>query len=109
MSFLTTVTLVPSLAGNFRKNIEKSIREKGKLIASLFKHALKISYKYNGDGFAKGKGLTFLYKPLIWLYDKILFKKVREAFGGRLEFFVGGGALLDIELQRFFYAIRIHK
>lgn len=98
---------VPSLAGNFRKNIEKSIREKGKLIASLFKHALKISYKYNGDGFAKGKGLTFLYKPLIWLYDKILFKKVREAFGGRLEFFVGGGALLDIELQRFFYAIGI--
>jgi len=28
-------------------------------------------------------------------------------FGGRLEFFVGGGALLDIELQKFFGAIGI--
>jgi len=98
---------VPSLASNFRKNIEKNIREKGKLIQSLFNHALKISYKYNGNGFVKGKGLTKLYKPLIWLYDKILFSKIREGFGSRLEYFVGGGALLDIELQRFFYAIGI--
>ncbi|MBQ1952092.1 MAG: AMP-binding protein, partial [Alistipes sp.] len=29
------------------------------------------------------------------------------AFGGELRFFVGGGALLDSELQRFFYAIGI--
>ncbi|MCK4745389.1 MAG: AMP-binding protein, partial [Bacteroidales bacterium] len=43
----------------------------------------------------------------IWLFDKIIFKKVREAFGGRLEFFVGGAALLDLELARFFYAIGI--
>jgi len=41
------------------------------------------------------------------LFDKILFAKIRENFGGRLEFFIGGGALLDIELQRFFYAIGI--
>jgi long-chain acyl-CoA synthetase len=32
---------------------------------------------------------------------------VREAFGGRLVYFIGGGALLDIDLQRFFYAIGI--
>ena len=27
--------------------------------------------------------------------------------GGNMKFFIGGGALLDIELQRFFYAIGI--
>ena len=96
---------VPALAVNFRKNIEKGIREKGPVINALFHHALKIAYKYNGIGFDKGKGLTFLYKPLLKLYDTILFNKVREGFGGRLEFFIGGGALLDIELQRFFYAV----
>jgi long-chain acyl-CoA synthetase len=32
---------------------------------------------------------------------------VRQAMGGKLRFFIGGGALLDIELQRFFYAIGI--
>lgn len=96
---------VPALATNFRKNIEKGIQDKGNLINGLFKHALKISYKYNGMGFNKGQGFTFLYKPLISIYDKILFAKIREGFGGKLEYFVGGGALLDIELQRFFYAV----
>jgi long-chain acyl-CoA synthetase len=96
---------VPALAKNFRKNIEKSIREKGKFTENLFNHALKIAYKYNGNGFNKGKGLRFIYKPLLSLYDKIIFSKVREGFGGNLEFFVGGGALLDIELQKFFYAL----
>jgi len=96
---------VPALASNFKKNIEKSISDKGFLIKTLFNHALSISYKYNNDGWQKGRGLSFLYKPLIKLYDKILFSKIREGFGGRLDFFVGGGALLDIEFQRFFYAI----
>lgn len=96
---------VPALASNFKKGIEKSIRDKGKLLNALFMHALRISYAYNGDGWKKGRGLTFLYKPLIWLYDKILFAKIREGFGGRLKFFIGGGALLDIQYQKFFYAI----
>ena len=42
---------------------------------------------------------------MVALFDKILFKKVREGFGGNIKFFVGGGALLDSELQRFFYAV----
>jgi long-chain acyl-CoA synthetase len=96
---------VPALASNFKKNIEKSINDKGFVVKSMFKHAMSISYKYNNDGWHKGPGLTSVYKPLIKLYDKILFSKIREGFGGRLEFFIGGGALLDIEFQRFFYAI----
>ncbi|MGQ9621679.1 MAG: AMP-dependent synthetase/ligase [Bacteroidales bacterium] len=98
---------VPALAKNFRKNIEKAIREKGKLTYLLFNHALKMAYGYNKEGYNKGKGLQKLKKPLLDLYDKILFSKIREFFGGELEYFVGGGALLDIELQRFFYAIGI--
>ncbi len=96
---------VPALAANFKKNIEKGINDKGFLVKSMFKHAMSISYQYNNDGWNKGRGLTFLYKPLIKLYDKILFSKIREGFGSRLDFFIGGGALLDIEFQRFFYAI----
>lgn len=96
---------VPALAKNFRKNIESNIRAKGPFVEKLFNHALSISYKYNKEGHNKGKGLTFLYKPLLWIYDKILFSKVRQGFGGELDFFIGGGALLDIELQRFFYAV----
>ncbi len=50
-------------------------------------------------------GAQFWRKPLMALFDKIIFKAVRENFGGRMKFFVGGGALLDIELQRFFCAV----
>jgi long-chain acyl-CoA synthetase len=98
---------VPALSKNFRKNIEKGIQSKGAFTEKLFNHALKIAYAYNGDGWNKGKGWRVLLKPQILLYDKIIFSKIRANFGGRLQFFIGGGALLDIELQRFFSAIGI--
>jgi len=98
---------VPALAKSFRKNIESGIRHKGKMMEKIFHHALKISYKYNRSGFDKGKGLLCFYKPIVSFYDKILFSKIRESFGGNLKLFIGGGALLDIELQRFFFAIGI--
>ncbi len=98
---------VPALAKNFRKNIESTIAKKGKFTERLFRHALKVAYAYNKDGYLKGTGASVLLWPLVKLYDKILFSKVREAFGGELKFFVGGGALLDAELQRFFYAVGV--
>jgi len=98
---------VPALAKNFKKNIEKGIADKGKITEALFKFALSVAYKYNKEGYNKAKGFNTLRAPLVKLFDKILFSKVREVFGGELKFFVGGGALLDIELQRFYYAIGI--
>jgi len=103
----TFLLSVPALAKNFRKNIEKGIAEKGKTLESLFNKALKTAYAFNGNGWNRGKGKKIFLKPLHMIYDKILFSKIRESFGGRLEFFIGGGALLDIELQHFFYAIGI--
>ncbi|HPR86179.1 MAG TPA: AMP-binding protein [Prolixibacteraceae bacterium] len=96
---------VPAVAKNFRKGIESSIRAKGPTAEKMFNHALKIAYEYNGNGWDRGNGIRFIYKPLLAFYDKIIFSKIREGFGGKLELFIGGGALLDIELQRFFYAI----
>jgi long-chain acyl-CoA synthetase len=97
----------PALAKNIRKGIEKAIRDKGPVIDRLFRHALKIAYSYNGIGWDKGKGMRIFLKPLYKLYDVIMFQKIRQTFGGRLEFFIGGAALLDIEVQKFFYAIGI--
>ena len=98
---------VPALAKNFRKNIESTIHKKGPRAEKLFKRALKTAYEYNREGFNKG-GFKMLHKKIMLaFYDKILFTKVREAMGGKMKFFIGGGALLDIELQRFFYAIGI--
>lgn len=98
---------VPALAKNLRKSVDRGVREKGPAVEALFKRGLKLAYHYNAEGWNRGRGLRKLRKPLYFLYDKLMFKKIRGNFGGRLEFFVGGGALLDIELQRFFYAIGI--
>jgi len=103
----TFLLSVPSLAKNFRKNIEKGIREKGEGIEKLFKKALDLAYAYNGIGWDRGKNATMRMKVQLKLFDALIFRKIRKNFGGRLEFFIGGGALLDIELQRFFYAIGI--
>jgi len=97
----------PALAKNLRKGIEKGIRDKGPFAEKLFRQALNVAYRYNGIGWDKGEGMRLLLKPLYKLYDIILFRKIRANFGGRLEFFIGGAALLDIEVQKFFYAIGI--
>ena len=98
---------VPSLAKNFRKNIEAGVKAKGKFTWKLFNHALNMSYSYNKEGYNRGGFTQFWKRPLLALYDKILFKKIRDFFGGQLDFFIGGGALLDIQMQRFYYALGI--
>lgn len=98
---------VPALAKNFKKNIETSVKAKGKVAEWLFNNGLKVSYFYNKDGWNRGYGFSFLAYPLVALVKNTLFKKVAEAMGGELKFFVGGGALLDKELQRFYYALGI--
>jgi long-chain acyl-CoA synthetase len=103
----TLLMSVPAFSKTFKKNIEKQIRNKGKFLYKVFLFALKVSYLYNGLAYDKGKGWKIILKPAVWLFDTILYKKIREGFGGKLRFFIGGGALLDIELQRFFYAIGI--
>jgi long-chain acyl-CoA synthetase len=103
----TIIMSVPALAKSFRKNIEATIQKKGKRTEKLFRKALKTAYEYNREGYNKG-GITKIHKRiLLAVYDKFIFSKVRGAMGGKMKFFIGGGALLDIELQRFFYAIGI--
>lgn len=99
---------VPSLTKNFRKAIERGIRQKGLRAEIIFRYALKVVYKYNGMGIDRGKGLKRKpLKPLMAFFDKILFNKIREHFGSQLQYFIGGGAVLDVEMQRYFLAIGI--
>ncbi|WP_291862592.1 long-chain fatty acid--CoA ligase [Marinilabilia sp.] len=98
---------VPAMAKNFRKNIEKGIATKGKFSSALFNLAMRYAIWYNGKGNDKGNGFKKMTTPLYKLFDNILFKAIRVRFGGNLQFFIGGGALLDIDLQKFFYALGI--
>ena len=103
----TIMLSVPSLAKSFKKTIEAGVKAKGPFVEKLYNLALKNAIIYNKEGYNKGAGLSFWRKPFVSLFDKLVFKSVREALGGRMRFFVGGGALLDIDLQRYYYAIGI--
>ncbi len=96
---------VPALSNNFKKNIESGIKAKGPTVQKLYNFALNNAIKYNKEYYNRGGVLNLWRKPLMALFDKLIFKNVRESFGGRMQFFVGGGALLDINLQRYFCAI----
>lgn len=98
---------VPALAKNFRKNIEKGISDKGSMIKKLFDMSLEIAYKHYGNGWNGGKKISKPLHPVYRLCDVLIFRKIRQSFGGRLEFFIGGAAVLDTELQQFFNAIGI--
>ena len=98
---------VPTLSKNFKKNFEKAIRQKGAFVEWLYEFGLRQAIAYNREYYNAGRPVLkqFWRKPLISLVDKLVFSKIRESFGGRMQFFVGGGALLDIELQKYFNAI----
>lgn len=96
---------VPALAKNFKKNIEQSVHSQGAMVERLFEWGKSIRQAYYGESCLDGKGVRMLLSPLVWLFDKILFNKIKANFGGELRFFIGGGALLDKDLQKFYIGI----
>jgi len=99
---------VPALSKNFKKGIENGIKKKSPFVQNLYNFGVKNAIAYNKEVYNAGGICNVWRKPVMALIDKIVFSAVRTSgFGGRLKFFVGGGALLDIDLQRYYYAIGV--
>ncbi len=104
-NFLLTV---PALTSNFIQKFKDGIKAKGGIIEGIFNRGIEAAIKRNGDGFSKPG--TFVQASTyinLMVAEKLIFKKLREVFGSEIEFFVGGGALLDIKQQQFYKAIGI--
>ncbi len=103
--FLLTV---PALTGNFMKKITDAIKEKGGFVSWLFNAGMNAGIKINQDGYRKADFFTTLVNIIPYkLANALIFKKVRAIFGDNLQFCVGGGALLDIKQQKFFYTLGV--
>ncbi len=97
---------VPALSGSFMKNIKAGVEKKGTFAKWLFYKGLNAGILINGNAYNKPqKSVSIIDKTMYKLADKLIFKKIRENFGGEILFCVGGGALLDIKQQEFFYTI----
>jgi long-chain acyl-CoA synthetase len=98
----TIVTGVPRIFDKLRERIlSKGLAQKG-LKARIFASAVRLASAY-------GKSLESGEKASSWMTwrhrmaDKLVYRKIRDVFGGRLRFAVSGGAPLSPDIGRFFY------
>jgi len=97
----TLMTSVPRLFEKIYARVIENAEAGSPLKKKIFWWAVKTGEKYVDAKF-KGKipvGLQFKYK----LATKLVFSKLHQRVGGRLRFFVSGGAPLPQEIAEFFY------
>jgi long-chain acyl-CoA synthetase len=98
----------PEMFGAVPRVIEKTydkIVKKGRSLAGLKKQlffwALNLAHEFDFEG------KSWFYKAQLSIADKLIFSKWREAFGGKLDTIVSGGATLNPRLARTFRAAKI--
>ncbi len=99
----TVTPSVPRLYEKMYDGVRAKVAEGPPLRQKLFRAAIragKEKYEVEKAGGTVGRGLRLR----LALYDRLVFKKLREAIGGRMRFFVSGGAKLGAEVGEFFYA-----
>ena len=69
----------------------------------IFKRAFAVGMKVD-ELTAAGKSVPLPLKLQHGLFDKLVFSKVRDRFGGRVRFFISGSAALNPEIAAFFHA-----
>lgn len=95
----TIMTSVPRLFERIRARVLGAVERDSPTKQKIFRWAMKVGERYDeGD-----RGVfTALQRAIA---DKLVFSKIRERTGGRLRFFVSGGAALNHEVGRFFRII----
>jgi len=98
----------PDMFGAVPRVIEKTydkIVKKGRSLTGikkqLFFWALYLSHEFDFEG------KSWFYKIQLAIADKLIYSKWREAFGGKLDTIVCGGATLNPRLARTFRAAKI--
>ena len=95
------MTAVPRLYESMHARIVRGVDQAYGLKAKLFKLALTLGEKKLDEN----NKLTFIEKLLDSVVEKLVRKKVRNTFGGRLKALVSGGAPLNLDIGIFFSAL----
>ena len=101
----TLMTSVPRLFERIQSRIIKNVESQSVTKQKIFYWALRIGKEYVS---AQKKGsIPLALSAKHKVADKLVFHKLRERTGGRLRFFISGGAALSKELGEFFEAVGI--
>lgn len=98
----TVAASVPRLYEKMHAAIREAVSKAGPLKRLLFDWALKV-----GTGklaYDKSGRASLVWKFQYGLARRLVLSKIREKLGGRIRFFISGGAPLGRELGEFFYA-----
>ncbi len=99
----TLMTAVPRLYELLYDRITKGVTAKGGMSARLFWKAVALGRKK-----LVGQTLSVTESALDKCLDLLVRKKVRQRFGGRLAFFVSGGAALNPDIGSFFLSLGVN-
>ncbi len=72
----------------------------------IFQQAFKVGIEVDKRK-REGKSIPLPLKLQHGLFDKLVFSKVRDRFGGRVKFFISGSAALNAEIAEWFHAAGI--
>ena len=102
----TIVVCVPRVFEKIHAKFMQGIKDAPKIRQNLFNWALGVGRKYSKLSVSKQKigfWLSFKHK----IANKLIYTKVKARFGGKIKFFVSGGAPLSKHLAEFFAAVDI--
>ena len=102
----TVVICVPRFFEKMHSKIIEGLSSAPKLKIKLFNWALKTGKDYINIKHAKQKPSLKLKMSHI-LAEKLIYSKVRAKLGGKIKFFISGGAPLSSEIAEFFAGIGI--
>jgi long-chain acyl-CoA synthetase len=102
----TIMLVVPRIADALKAGIEKRIAESSDRVKTIFEKATYNASRIFTAGPRIDGGLLRMFTHHAF-YDPLVFRKIRKNFGGKLRFFVSGGAPLDMDSQIFFKYIGI--
>lgn len=100
----TALCSVPRLYEKIYQSVTTTINHSSAIKKSLIGKALIVGKKY-AEMKRTGEKIPGLLKLQHALFDKLVFKKVRSEFGGRLNFLPVGGAMLKKEISEFMHSI----
>ncbi len=102
----TVAIVVPRILEVMQVKILSSVHSSSFLKRKLFSLALSTNIK-RCDMILLGKKPPHLSSVLAGLLRTLVFRKVQETLGGKLRFFISGGAALSPEVGKFFYAMGV--
>lgn len=98
----TVLIAVPRIFNRIYDGVNQQMRDKPKPIQALFHAGIRAATRRS-----RGHQLGFGESLTLKLADKLIFKKVRQKFGGRLRLVVSGSAALSKEVAEFIDALGI--